>query len=782
MATRKLIKKQQKGFTKGKVEKEQKVNPGFTHWCAITAIKLSIIFVATLALYSIYLDGKVRHTFEGQRWQVPAQVFGKVPTINNDQQINFDHLEQELLHLHYKRVAKVKSPGQYARNTNKLIIYRREFDFGFGVEAPAKVSIEKKRDEVFRLLDDGQPVHKVKLEPILIDRILSAEGEDRVVFTLDQIPEQLIDTLLFIEDKDFYHHHGLSPTGILRAFWKNILAGETVQGGSTLTQQLAKNMFLTRHKTLWRKVNEAMISIILEMRYSKDQILEAYLNEVYLGQHYANGIHGVGLAAQFYFGKPLKQLESHEIALLIAQIKGPSFYDPWREPKRATERRDLVLRLMFENHLINKNEFNQALLTPLTIRVERRFDKQTYPAYMQLVRRELKQMGAANAMQSGIRIFTGFDLQRQINAERAITQQLTLLEKAKITDKLEAAVLISDIRTGQIQAVVGGKSVKFSGFNRALDAKRPIGSLIKPVVYLTALEKFNTYNFATPLKDEPISFESSKGKYWQPQNYDGKFRGQVPLIRGLVNSLNVPTVNLGMQLGTDNVATTLTTLGYEGKVPVMPSMLLGAINMSAYEVNQWYNTIANNGLYNDAHAIIRVVSGQGDVLWSKNSIVDARLSPQGAYLIDYALARVAKEGTAKSLSWLFPEQIIAGKTGTSNDLRDSWFVGYDQQSVVTTWIGRDDNLPTGLTGSSGALTVFANYLKKQGSSSRFDLLPEGIEFATFELATGNAVIDDCANVAYYPAISDGIFYSDQCLQQRPEQASWLDKIFGSDSE
>ncbi|WNC68187.1 penicillin-binding protein 1B [Thalassotalea nanhaiensis] len=782
MATRKIIKKQEKGFTKGKAKSNKAPNKGFAHWCAITSIKLSIIFIVSIGLYSIYLDGKVRQTFEGQRWQVPAQVFARVPTIFNDQKVNFDFLEEELKHLNYKRVSIVKSPGEFTRKSTKLIIYRREFDFGSGLEPASLITIEKKSGEVFRLVQDNQPVHQVKLEPILIDRILSAEGEDRVVIPLDQIPQQVIDTLLLIEDKDFYHHHGLSPTGILRAFWKNLLAGQTVQGGSTLTQQLAKNMYLTRHKTLWRKVNEAIMSIILEIRYSKDQILEAYLNEVYLGQHYANGIHGVGLASQFYFGKPIKQLDNAEVALLVAQIKGPSFYDPWRKPERAIQRRDLVLRVMFENHSIDTEQYKQALSTPLNIRPDRRFAKQTYPGYMQLVRRELKNMGANSAMQSGIRIFTGFDLQRQTHAERAVIEQLTTLEKAKDNDQLEASVLVSDIRTGEIQAVVGGKEVKYSGFNRALDAKRPIGSLIKPVVYLAALERFEQYNLATPLKDEPISLKSSKGKLWQPKNYDGKFRGQVPLLDGLVKSLNVPTVNLGLKVGVDNVAITLATLGFKGKVPKVPSMLLGAINMSALEVNQWYNTIANGGLYNKSYAIIKVVSSQGDVLWSKANVVDVRLSQQGAYLIDYALAKVAQEGTAKSLAWRFPEQILAGKTGTSNDSRDSWFVGYDRESVVTTWVGRDDNLPTGLTGSSGALTVFANYLKKQGSNSRFDLVPDGVEFTTFELATGNAVIGDCANVADFPAISDGVFYSDQCLEKRKDPPNWLEKLFGLDSD
>ncbi|WP_068547801.1 penicillin-binding protein 1B [Thalassotalea crassostreae] len=771
-----------KGFTKGKASKQGGAKYGFSHWITVTAIKLSVIFIAIIGIYGIYLDGKVTQTFEGQRWQVPAQVFGRVLTFDRDQQVDFAEIEKELLMLNYQRSTNAETPGRFTQKQNRFIIYRRPFDFGYGLEPASKIIIEQRDGEVYRLTQDGEQVHEVKLEPILIDRILSAEGQDRVMLPLDQIPQQLIDALLLIEDKDFYHHHGLSPTGILRAFWKNLLAGETVQGGSTLTQQLAKNMYLYRDKTIWRKVNEALISVILEVRYSKDQILEAYLNEVYLGQHYANGIHGVGLASEFYFGKPINELNNSELALIVAQIKGPSFYDPWRQPERASERRDLILRIMFENHLLQEKAYQAAITSELNIRKNRRFKKQSYPAYMQLVRRELKDIGAAGALQSGIRVFTGFDIHRQKDAENAVIEQLKKLENGTDVANLEAAMVISDIRSGQIQAVVGGKEVKYLGFNRALDAKRPIGSLIKPVVYIAALERSNKYSLATPLADKPISLTSSKGKKWQPKNYDGKFRGQVPLIDGLVQSLNVPTVNLGLEVGLENIKQTLNVLGHKGDVRKVPSILLGSINMSAFEVNQFYSTIANGGLYNEAHAVVKILSGDGERLWAKEKLLDARLSQQGAYLIDYALTQVTSTGTAKSLSWKFPQQRLAGKTGTSNDLRDSWFVGFDQKSVVTSWIGRDDNKPMGLTGSSGALTLFSNYLAAQGSNSRFDLIPDGIEFATFELATGNVVLDDCANVEQYPAITSGIFISEQCLEKRKDPPNWLEKLFGAEGE
>lgn len=767
-------------FTKGKAKHNNKQS--ISSWLLITSIKLSIIFVVSIGLYSIYLDGKVRQKFEGQRWQIPAQVYAKIPEVIINEYLDLNQLERTLKAQNYTAVARVQKPGQFKLSGKQMVVYRRQFDFGFGVEEPSLIKIETRSGDVYKITQDDENVQQVYLEPMLIDRILSAEHEDRIYVSIDQLPQQLIDTLLLVEDKDFYNHHGVSPTSILRAFWKNVLAGARVQGGSTLTQQLAKNMFLNRAKTIWRKVNEALMAIILEIRYSKDQILEAYLNEVYLGQHYANGIYGFGLAAEFYFGKSLNQLENHEMALLVAQVKGPSFYDPWRKPERAFERRDLILRLMFEQQYLSKDEYQFALEKSLDIRSERRIAKQSFPAYMQLVRRELNQMGAGGALQAGIKVFTAFNFDKQVNAERALTEQLTALEKNDKSKDLQAAMIISDIRTGYIEAVVGGKDVKYSGFNRAIDSHRPIGSLIKPVVYLTALEHSTQFNLASPLADKAISLKSSNGKLWQPKNYDGKYRGSVPLIDGLVYSLNIPTVNLGLKLGLDSVSSTLYNLGYQKDIPMVPSMLLGSIDMSAFEVNEWYNTIANTGVYNKPRAIIQVTSAQGETLWHRALDREVRVSHKSVYLLEYAMQNVTTKGTAKSLTWRVPEKVLAGKTGTSNDLRDSWFVGYDQQSVVTTWVGRDDNKPMGLTGSSGALTIFAKYLQKQGAHSRYSSIPEGIEFATFELATGNAVSDECLNVGNFPAVSQGIFYSDQCLEKRPEPPSWLEKLFGLDGD
>jgi len=567
------------------------------------------------------------------------------------------------------------------------------------------------------------------------------------------------------------------------------VAGRTVQGGSTLTQQLVKNMFLTRERTLTRKIKEAIMALIIEVRYSKDQLLEAYINEVYLGQHYANGIYGFGLAAKFYFDKAVTELSNAQIALLVAQVKGPSYYDPWRHPARARARRDLILRLMFEHHLLTVDEFQQALNYTLSIRENRRFKEQKYPAYLQLVKQELNQHLTPTQQKKGIRVFTGFSHLSQQILEDTVESQLLQLEQKHQQKNLQAAMIVTDISSAEIRALVGDRQSGYAGFNRAVNAKRPVGSLIKPAIYLAALERFEQFNFATLLADKPITLTSNDGtnnlnhgknsQQWQPKNYDGKYRQQVPLLDGLVKSLNIPTVNLGMALGLENVANAIHLLGYDENFVKRPSMLLGAINMSPLQINQMYLTIANQGYAEQAHTISHISTSKGELLWQFATSNEQVISTNAAYLMDYALTQVTKTGTARSLTWRLKDQQVAGKTGTSNDLRDSWFVGYDNKLLITTWLGKDNNQPTKLTGSSGALLLFADFIKKQGTHSKQRLKPAAIAMILFEQKTGHAVLAQCDNTVEYPAISAGIVIQESCLKKKKDARSWFEKLFGN---
>jgi len=770
--------------TKKKISKssQQETRASWPRWVFVSSAKLLLALIFTLALFVIYLDAKVQQKFEGQRWQVPAQIYGQIETLHLGDTKNIIQLSKALKLNDYQKVAITHSPGQFSLSSKRLVIYRRVFDFpnrqAGETNTAVKLMIEFDEGKISRLFIENNPVTTLKLEPILLARLVPNNKEDRVLMPLERIPTQLLDTLLLIEDRDFYHHQGISPFGILRALYSNLLAGRTVQGGSTLTQQLVKNMFLTSERTLSRKFKEALMALIIEARYSKDQLLEAYINEVYLGQHYANGIYGFGLAAKFYFGKTLAALNNAQIALLIAQVKGPSYYDPWRHPKRAKTRRDLILRLMFEQNLLSVRAFEQAVIAPLAIRGQRRFKSQNYPAYLQLVKNELSQILDNRQQKSGVRVFTGFSHYSQRLLEESVARQLLALEKQYQQKDLQAAMIVTDIATAEVRALVGDKQSGYAGFNRALHVNRPIGSLIKPVIYWAALERYEQYNLATVLNDKTITLSSGQGKRWQPKNYDGKYRGQVPLIDGLVKSLNIPTVNLGMSLGLDNVANAMHSLGYSKDVITRPSMLLGAINMSPWQINQLYLPLAKQGNSLTVHAVNLIISQSGSTLWQFEDEPEQILSTNGTYLMDYALMEVTKTGTARSLAWRIKAANVAGKTGTSNDLRDSWFIGYDNEHLVTTWLGKDNNDSTGLTGSSGALVLFADYMKKQGVANKINTKPSTIALTLFEQQTGNAVTSDCEGTKSYPAISLGIHLQTTCLTEKVDSRSWFEKLFG----
>jgi len=745
-------------------------------WAAITLAKVAFILLFVLLIYSIYLDGKVRNKFEGQRWEVPIQVYGKAEFFKRSDTINLTVLSSSLKFSGYKRVSKVNKAGEYAMSGSRIIVYRRPFSFDNEMLAANKIQIDVKNGRVSKIYLDNKSVKSVHMEPILLDRILPESKEDRVLTPIGNVPVLLLDTLLLVEDRNFYFHQGISPLGILRALYSNIMAGRTVQGGSTLTQQLVKNMFLSREKTLWRKANEAIMSLILEYRYSKDLLLEAYINEVYLGQNYANAIHGFGLGAEFYFGRRIEQLSPEQVAMLVGIVKGPSYYDPWRKPDRTKARRDLILTLMFEKELLSKPEFVKAIESPLSVRQIRRFTRQKFPSYIQLVKQELAQLMTQYDQQSGISVFTGFSHYSQYLLEQTVEQRLPKLDS---DEQLQAAMVVTDITSGEIKAIVGGKKSGYAGFNRAINANRPIGSLVKPAIYLAALERYEQYTLATVLEDKPITLTSDEGTQWSPKNYDGEYRQHVNLVDALVESLNIPTVNLGMEIGLTNVASTFHVLGFNKDIAARPSILLGSINMSPVEVNQFYLPIASNGFSKQGHAITRIISSNDVTLWEFTPTNSQLFSSQASYLLNYALSKVTTRGTAKSLTWRLKDKSVLGKTGTTNDQRDSWFVGFDNKHLVTSWVGRDDNKPTQLTGSSGALVLFADYMNKQGVTNKLMKKPESIEQITFEKATGNAVSDNCNETISLPANTHYLEKLKTCTAPPSKKSSWLDKLFGN---
>nr|WP_194362640.1 penicillin-binding protein 1B [Neptunicella marina] len=751
-----------------------------------------LVITALVVAYSVYLDAIIQSRFNGNKWEVPAQIYARPLSLYPGLEIDRQELIDELELLSYRRVERLHQSGEYAASTTQVHFVRRAFEFADGFQDEQYVAVVLADGKVQRINDlkSGQSLPYVQLEPWLISRLTTSSQEDRMLVQLDNVPSALIDALLLVEDRDFYQHYGVKPLAIIRALITNIRAGRNVQGGSTLTQQLVKNFFLSREKSILRKINEAWMSLIIEARYSKQVILQAYLNEVFLGQNGATGVHGFGLASHFYFDRPLNELNVGEIATLVGMVKGPSYYNPRRHPQRVMQRRDLILRMMMDAGYITKSEYQHQVKAKLQLASENRLAQGKHPAYMDQVKRELKQaLQTPELFSAGIKVFTAMDPIAQKRAELSVRHQIPILEQRKKIQQLQGAVMVSDIHSGEIRAIVGGRQTDFQGFNRALDASRSVGSIIKPAIYLTALSNPQQFNLASLIEDEPIAMQSSGGQIWRPLNADKKFRGQVNLITALSHSLNVPTVNLGMQVGLDQVTQTLHQLGIEQSVPQYPAMLLGAVNFSPIQVNQMYQVIGNQGQLIPLHSLLAVTSNDNRLVWRANYQAQQRIDAGASYLVNYALHKVTTEGTAKTLKKLFPRINLAGKTGTTDDYRDSWFSGFDRNTVTTVWLGKDDNQSTGLTGASGALQVFKDYLQRQHPKSLVRGMPNGINIAHFDAATGAVVNPGCPDSISLPAIIDLLPAAQSCkaavnkpqeTKQAPQNKSWWQRLFGDD--
>ncbi|MCA3916667.1 penicillin-binding protein 1B [Vibrio vulnificus] len=736
--------------------------------------KAGLALVAVLIFVGIYLDSVVKQRFEGQLFQLPTVVYARIQTLYAGENVSRPELQKELDILNYRKVSQPRYPGEYSSSSSKIELIRRPFEFVDGPEADRHVMLHFDASSLTRIqsLESKGDLGYLRLEPKMLGMLEKDTDEQRLFLRREQFPEIMVDALLVTEDRDFYQHDGVSPLAIARAMFVNIKAGRTVQGGSTLTQQLAKNLFLTQDRTLWRKVREAYIALILDYRYSKDRILEAYLNEVYLGQSGNQAIHGFGLASRYYFGQPIQELRIDQLAMLVGMVKGPSYYNPVRFPERTKERRDLVLRLMMQQNMLTASEYDQAASRPLDIQnVPRIASRQ--PAYFQQLSMELREkVGEAFQGETGLRVFTSLDPISQDKLEKAISKKVPELGKVA-GNELEAAAVAVDRTSGEIRAMVGGKRTGYDGFNRAINASRPIGSLVKPAVYLTALEQPEKYTLATTLQDTPLSLKGSKGSVWMPRNFDRQFRGDVPLYQALAKSLNVPTVRLGMQLGIDQVSDTLARLGVNrNEIRPVPSMFLGAFSLTPLEVAQMYQTLTNSGRKAPLTALRSVVDLEGHVLYQSLPKSSPAVNEQAAWLTTYAMKQGVAQGTGRYLQNQFAWAALAGKTGTSNDSRDSWFVGVDGREVTTIWLGRDDNQPTKLTGASGALRVYAEYLKQRTPEKLILPWPKEITTLGYQQKSDGELLLDCSSQFTLPVWDKLGELKAQC----EKSSNWLNKL------
>lgn len=719
------------------------------------AIKLGLVGLVVLAGFAVYFDAVVQEKFSGKRWTVPAKVYARPLELFVGQKLAKDDFLKELDALGYRRESAGDGPGAVSVAGNNLELHTRGFQFYESREPSQRVRVRFSGDYVAGLSQaNGSSLAVARLEPMLIGGLYPAHQEDRLLIKLDQVPPYLVETLVAIEDREFFNHFGVSPKSIARAVWVNATAGQVVQGGSTLTQQLVKNFFLTNERSLIRKATEAMMAVLLELHYDKQDILEAYLNEVFLGQDGQRAVHGFGLASQYFFSQPLSELKLEQVALLVGMVKGPTYYNPRRNPERALERRNLVLDVLAEQGVATLEVVAAAKQKPLGVTQRGSMADSSFPAFLDLVKRQLREdYREEDLTEEGLRIFTSFDPILQLKAESALADSLKRLSGRKGVDQVEAGMVVTNPETGEVQVLIGSRQPRYAGFNRALDAVRPIGSLIKPAIYLAALERPSQYTLTSLLEDQPFSIKGQDGQVWSPQNYDRKAHGTVYLYQGLVNSYNLSSAKLGLELGVPNVLKTLERLGVSRKWPAYPSMLLGAGALTPMEVADMYQTIANGGFNTPLRGIRSVLAAEGEPLKRYPYQIQQRFDAGAIYLLQNAMQRTMRDGTGRSVYSRLPSSLaLAGKTGTSNDSRDSWFAGFSQDLLAVVWLGRDDNGPTPLTGATGALQVWTDFMIKADPLPLDMPLPDNVVQAWVDAATGQGSDPSCANVVQMPYI------------------------------
>jgi len=707
-----------------------------------------------LALYLVKLDRTITHKFEGKRWDIPAKVYSQPLELYQGANVDKDTMKKWLELLNYQSDKAYDRTGTYHKSGNTYFIHTRGFTYSAN---------DIDQEQVIKMTIAGDKIESVqstvaaktgiiRLEPVNIGGIYPDSNEDRMVVSLDQVPQPLIDALIATEDRGFYEHKGVSIRGIARAVINNFSGGSR-QGGSTITQQLIKNFYLNSDRTMKRKANEALMAVLLELHYSKDEILQAYLNEIYLGQNGKRSINGFGLASQFYFDKPLNELRLDQQALLVGMAKGPSVYNPRRHPNDSKARRDVVLSNMLAVGSLSQEDYDKALKNSLGVVDKPVEGKSQFPDFLDIVKRELNKVYYSDDLKNeGLIIISTMDPIAQLAADKAVERKLGELRRSgSKTKDLQGALVSANPETGELVSVVGSGS-EFTGFNRAVDAKRQVGSLLKPIIYMTALES-GRYNLASSVDDSPITVSLSDGTEWNPKNYDNRDHGYIPFTTALSQSYNHSAVRLGMEFGVDTFAKQLKRMGVKEKIPPYPATLLGSVNLSPMDMLGVYQVFATGGFRTPIHSIRSVIDDRGSILQRTGLNTQRSIPPETNFLINYALQDVVKNGTARRVQSLGSNLNLAGKTGTTNDYRDAWFAGYSGNYVSVVWVGRDDNKPIGLSGGSGALPVWVDYMNRLKLTPVALPEPEGIEWLWLENNSGKLSNERCASARYLPVMS-----------------------------
>ena len=712
---------------------------------------LVVLFIFSAALVAV-IDYRVTSKLDGVLWTVPAKIYSRPLELAEGSKVNVDNLIREIEMLSYIADNKADSPGQFFLNKNKLKVFLR----GYQDQPSGIYEITFAGGTVKNIKNQlGISEEFIKFEPISIGGMYPVHMEDRVLLNWPEVPQILIDTILAVEDQDFFNHYGISLKSISRAFLKNVQAGSVEQGGSTITQQLAKSLFFSSEQTIRRKVLEAIASLLIELHYSKQEILLAYINDVFLAQSGRRAIHGFGMGAQHFFGTSVENLSTDQIALLVGMLKGPSLYNPVRNPKNAIQRRNLVLSILNRSNKISDSNLTLLKQKALNVSKPNYRTETKYPAFHDIVRLELqKNFDERELRTRGLVVETNIDPVLQESLENNIKKTKTQLIKkyGSKLEEIEGAAIAVDISNGEIRAVVGSTQPSSYGFNRAINAIRPIGSLVKPFIYLTALDKYEDFTLTTILDDSKLSLMSG-GEVWEPDNFDKKFHGEVPLHVALWQSYNIASARLGLELGYEAVEEVFSNLGIEKKVPNLPSVFIGSFELSPYQAIQAYQTIADDGFYTPLRSIRQIRETSGEIEFSYPYSVEQRMRPEPITLLKFALQQTFLTGTARGYSKKDIDKWNAGgKTGTSDDQRDSWFVGFAGDLLVLVWLGFDDNRPTVLTGRTGAFQVWKNFIDDINPVSTKKTKLQRIQYVWTDIDDGLLSGKSCKNSLLVPFI------------------------------
>lgn len=696
-----------------KSRKTKKKKPRNFFWWKLTALALLVLALFAAGFF-FYLYVEVQERFATRKWSVPARVFSAAAPIYPGLAFSLPDIKSMLdLRRYQEAVREPLHAGEYKVGQNNLLVHLREFRFPGRTIPQRQVRFSFAKDTLVKIEGDKGGIPFLELEPVEIARLFGPERESRLLISLKQAPPVLVNAVVAIEDHRFYEHPGLDWWGIVRALWADLLARRVVQGGSTITQQLVKNYFLEPERSIKRKLLEASMALVIEANYSKDEILEMYLNEIYLGQRGSVAIHGMGEAARYYFGRNVEDLTLAEAAALAGMLRAPNLYSPIKNPEAAKERRNTVLKRMLDLDQISPADYQRACAAPLSL-ARGGTPTKFAPYFVDYVRQQLQELYSPHDLESaGLSIYTTLAPELSLAAEKAIRDGLKELEerypklKADAADNpLQAALIAVQPKTGAVLSLVGGRDYAESSFNRALYAQRQPGSAIKPFVYLRALDEYTPTSW---LPDEPRSY-SVGGKPWTPKNYNGRYQGQVTFRTALEQSLNAATVSLAMAVGVDKIIPTLRSLGVTSPLKPYPSLALGAFEVTPMELTGAYATLDNDGQKPHLLSLKEVVTEAGEKQQQRHVEMVSVTSAAKCFIITNILEGVVEEGTATILKTLGVDFPCAGKTGTTSDYRDSWFVGYTTDLLVLVWVGFDDNRSTHLSGAQGAARIWARFV------------------------------------------------------------------------